>query len=346
MADLRWAPPDRAHDLEWADLLAAIEQVDRRGETYELADLADEWSSVWAHPDTDSITVWDGAQQVAFGWLKTQVGQAKDHRINCWGGVRPSHRGRGIGRRLLDWQLRRASEIAAGLDPSLPSRIGLDVADHQVELVDLARRSGFEVVRRFLEVARPVVQPIGPTAPVAGLQLAPWSPDVDAEVRAAHGDSFVDHWGSEPRTQEEWRQWYTGHRSFRPDLSLVALDPSTGEVAAFVLCAAYPQDWELVPVEAWINSVGTRRSWRGRGVAHWLLSEVLALVAASDTGFERAILGVDADNPTGALRVYRRLGFEDVRAVSFLGRPPLRWPAQIGIAGARAHHAVRREPFE
>jgi ribosomal protein S18 acetylase RimI-like enzyme len=34
-----------------------------------------------------------------------------------------------------------------------------------------------------------------------------------------------------------------------------------------------------------------------------------AQIAAADDGFERAILGVDAENPTGALRVYRRLGF-------------------------------------
>ena len=90
-----------------------------------------------------------------------------------------------------------------------------------------------------------------------------------------------------------------------------------------MLCAAYPQDWETVPREAWVNTVGTRRAWRGRGVAPWLLTESLERVAASDTGFERAILGVDSDNPTGALRLYRRLGFEDVRAVTNLSRSPV-----------------------
>ena len=71
------------------------------------------------------------------------------------------------------------------------------------------------------------------------------------------------------------------------------------------------------PVEAWINTVGTRRAWRGKGVASWLMTESLRRIAAADDGFERAILGVDAENPTGALSVYRRLGFaEDVRAVT------------------------------
>ena len=88
-----------------------------------------------------------------------------------------------------------------------------------------------------------------------------------------------------------------------------------------MLCAAYPQDWTTVPREAWINSVGTRRSWRGKGVARWLLSEALDRVARADTGFERAILGVDADNPTGALGLYRSLAFAEVRATTTLGRP-------------------------
>src|SRR6187455_3616135 len=36
MAELRWAPPRREDDTELAALLAAIEAVDVRGETYEL----------------------------------------------------------------------------------------------------------------------------------------------------------------------------------------------------------------------------------------------------------------------------------------------------------------------
>jgi mycothiol synthase len=318
-------PPTRADDADWADLLAAIEAVDRHGEVYGPEDIDDEWASVFAHPETDSVFVWDGPELVGFGWQKTQVGEQKDHRIGLWGGVRPSHRGRGIGRRLLDWQLHRASEVAAGLDPNRATGVNVDALDHQADLLALAARAGFEPVRTFLDVARPTSEPVPPGEPIDGLELRPWSDDLDEPTRLAHGEAFLDHWGSEPRGVEAWKQWYTGHRGFRPDLSLVAVDPAGGEVVAFVLSAAYPADWEQGdnPVEAWINSVGTRRAWRGRGVAAWLLAEVLERIAASDTGFERAILGVDADNPTGALRVYRRLGFEDVRVAITLSRGPL-----------------------
>jgi mycothiol synthase len=100
---------------------------------------------------------------------------------------------------------------------------------------------------------------------------------------------------------------------------VLAVDPAGGDVAGLVLCAAYPQDWVTVPVEAWVTTVGTRRAWRGKGVASWLMTDALRKIASAEDGFERAILGVDQENPTGALRVYRRLGFvEDIRAVATL----------------------------
>ena len=239
--------------------------MDQRGETYELADLEDEWGSVWSTPDTDAIFVWHGSQLVAFAWLKTQAGQREHHRIGCWGGVRPSHRRQGIGTELFAWTLRRATEIAGTLDAALPTTVNIDAADHQVDLVAVATAAGFEPVRRFLEVARPLELPIAAVTPPAGLELVPWSEELDESTRLSHVEAFADHWGSEPRNRDEWRQWYTGHRSFRPDLSVVAVDEASGDVVAFVLCATYPQDWSSVPCEAWIHSVGTRRAWRGNG---------------------------------------------------------------------------------
>ena len=260
---------------------------------------------------------------MAFAWLKAMPGQRETHRVWCWGGVRPSHRREGVGTQVFEWMLARASQVAAGFDASLATMVQIDAADHQHDLLALGHRFGFERVRRFLEVARPAAEPVPDLPAPPGLELVPWSQALDEEARLAQVDAFVDHWGSEPRSAEEWTQWYTGHRSFRPDLSTLAVEPAIGEVVSLVLTAAYPQDWDPLPVEAWINTVGTRRAWRGKGVARWLLADVLRRIASSDTGFERTILGVDTENPTGALRLYRDLGFaDDVRAVTTLSRPP------------------------
>ncbi len=317
MAELRWAPPRREEDEAWAELLAAIEAVDQRGETFELADLADEWASVWSHPEENARFVWDGDELVAFIWLSVRPGAREAHKLGQWGGVRPDRRRQGIGTQLFDWAARRGREIAPTLEAGLPTKLETDAAAHQVDLQALATKAGMEPVRHFLEIARHTSAAVPDVRVPIGLELVPWSADLDEGARLAHVESFADHWGSEPRTPEEWAQWYTGHRAFRPDLSVLAIDPASGDVISLVLCAAYPQDWATVPVEAWINTVGTRRAWRGKGVASWLMTESLRRIGDAEDGFERAILGVDAENPTGALRVYRRLGFdEDVRSVT------------------------------
>jgi ribosomal protein S18 acetylase RimI-like enzyme len=318
--NLRWSTPSRADDAMWLGLLAAIEATDGRGETYTPDDLDDEWASIWAHPETDAVFGWEGTELVAFGWLKAMPGEVEQHRVECWGGVHPERRGVGIGRELMAWQVARAGAIAATFDPALPTRIGLDALEQQHDLLALAAAAGFEPIRRFLEVVRPVSEPLAPVPTPDGVELVDWSASLDEDVRLAHAEAFAEHWGVEPRSPDAWRQWYTGHRGFRPDLSAVAV--AAGAVAAFVLVSTYPHDWDHTPREAWVTTVGTRPAWRGRGIARWLLTDVLSRIAAAPDRFDRAILGVDDANPD-ALALYRTLAFVDERASLTLGRGPL-----------------------
>jgi mycothiol synthase len=319
VAELSWRPPTRDDDPSWLALLLAMEAVDRRGEVLTQDDLDDEWASVWSHPATDALFAWEGPHLVAFSWIKTQVGSVSEHKLSPWGGVAPSHRGRGIGGELLGRQVARCREVAAGLDPAFAVHVGLEARHDQHDLLALADRMGFVPERRFLEVARPAGLPLEPAALLADLDLRRWTPAVDEATRLAHVEAFADHWGTEPATAESWAQWYTGHRGYRADLSHVAVDRSSGTVVAFCLAAAYPNDWDTGPREAWVQSLGTRPAWRGKGVARAVLTATLRDIPSAADGFERAILGVDAENPTGALGLYRSLGFEDARVTVRLG---------------------------
>lgn len=323
MGALRWATPTREDSAAWQELMAAMEAVDEHGEVYTIDDVDDQWSSVWSDPERCAVFVWDGDDLVAFSWLKVMPGRRESHKAILWGGVRPSHRRRGIGTELLRWQMERATAATRDLDPAFAVVLNLDALPHETDLLALATAVGFTPARTFLEVARATARPVDPFEVPAGATITPFTPELDEPTRLAHTDAFADHWGSEPRSPEEWRQWFTGHRGFRPDLSRVAVDGATGDVAGYVLLAAYPADWDLVPVEAWVNTVGTVRSWRGRGLGRALMSAVLEAVADADDGFERAMLGVDAENPSGAVALYRSLGFEDVRALTTLARGPL-----------------------
>ena len=106
-----------------------------------------------------------------------------------------------------------------------------------------------------------------------------------------------------------------GLSSFRADLCRVALVGD--EVVGFVITEINEDDWERGGSRSgYIGLVGTVRDWRGRGLASALLTEVMQ--AYRDAGLESAVLDVDTENPTGALGVYTRLGFEPTaRDVSY-----------------------------
>ena len=58
----------------------------------------------------------------------------------------------------------------------------------------------------------------------------------------------------------------------------------------------------------WLEHISVRRPWRRRGLGRAITAEALRRLAAA--GSTEACLGVDAENPSGALGLYEGLGFE------------------------------------
>lgn len=70
----------------------------------------------------------------------------------------------------------------------------------------------------------------------------------------------------------------------------------------------YPEEnTKLGLSRGWLEHVSVRRPWRGRGVAKALIAASLEVLR--DRGMQVAALGVDAQNPNGALALYEALGF-------------------------------------
>jgi len=107
-------------------------------------------------------------------------------------------------------------------------------------------------------------------------------------------DAFVDHWGHTERTYEEWLATHT----IEHELSFLV---RTGdEVAAGALCKR-----ELFGM-GWVDVLGTRREYRRRGLGDALIRHAFRELYAR--GARRVGLGVDSENPTGATRLYERVG--------------------------------------
>jgi ribosomal protein S18 acetylase RimI-like enzyme len=157
---------------------------------------------------------------------------------------------------------------------------------------------------------------------VPGIDLVPFDWDRDDEVRRAHNAAFTRHHGSSERDPAAWQSLFTGQRSFRADLSRLAVED--GVLVGYVLAYVFEADTAARGSrEVSLGQVGVLPPARGRGVASALIAEVLRAAAQHDC--RTAGLGVDTDNVTGALRLYERLGFRTVRTrVSWtLDLPPV-----------------------
>jgi ribosomal protein S18 acetylase RimI-like enzyme len=141
--------------------------------------------------------------------------------------------------------------------------------------------------------------------------------NADAELRqlfAADVEAFQDHWGGFAGDEAFYQEW-VHDPSFDPSLYLVAFDGD--EIAGGVENAIYRAENEAFGrSRGWLDSVFTRRPWRRRGLGAALVAR--SLVRLREAGMTEAMLGVDSDNPTGALGLYERAGFRvHTRSVAY-----------------------------
>ncbi len=241
---------------------------------------------------------------VAIGIVTMPPGQETLVRVFLEGGVHPDVRGRGIGRVVLAWSLARAEGRLAASDRRLPAWVLAYEDERVVDAQHLLTRNGFRLARYFFELERDLSEPVPRVEQAPEVRIVPYTDDLSAAVHAARDDSFRDHWGSQPMSDEQWEAWTGG--TFRRDVSFLAM--AGNEVVGFCLCQVNEQDWLTQGFTGpYIAMVGTIRTWRGKRIAPALLGRTMETAAA--LGWQKATLSVDAENPSGALGLYTGMGF-------------------------------------
>jgi mycothiol synthase len=280
-----------------------------------LDEMQEELTHTWVDPERDGLLAIDAdGTPVAWGLVVAPPDPESLVRVFLFGGVAAEHRGQGIGRELLAWQHTRARQKLAESNLTMPAWVLTYAPDLAPEHGRLAQRLGFEPARYFTTLEAELTRAASPTPLPDGVRVVPFATTLSEAVREAKNAAFADHWGSQPASREAWESMQ-GLGTFRADLSRVAL--VSDEVVGFVITEINEDDWERGGSRSgYIGLVGTVREWRGRGLASALLTEVMQ--AYRDAGLESAALDVDTENPTGALGVYTRLGFEPTaRDVSY-----------------------------
>jgi ribosomal protein S18 acetylase RimI-like enzyme len=97
---------------------------------------------------------------------------------------------------------------------------------------------------------------------------------------------------------DDWWEMRSNDPQFDPSLWFLVRDGD--EIAAINRCEGGRHGG------GYVGLLGVRKPWRKRGLGKALLLH--AFREFRDRGYDRATLGVDSENPTGATRLYESVG--------------------------------------
>jgi mycothiol synthase len=315
-------PPDvrpRAFDLEadaapLAEFLATVNIADGFNQILTPDELRAEWRPTPGFtPSRDALILEDATGIVAHVHVDAQVRSGKVvHSIEGW--VRQDRRRQGIGGALLRWAERHSAwraQNGATPGPELPHFLGFGVLESVPAAVAFAASTDYRPIRFGFQMRRPLADPIPEIELPDGMEMRPVREADHRKIYDADVEAFRDHWEPRERTEEDFAATFA-FPGLDTSLWRVAWDGD--EVAGSVMNAIFHEENARTGGKlGWLEHVSVRKAWRGRGVAKALI--VASMRLHRELGMEYAALGVDAENPTGALALYEGLGF----------RPHLKW---------------------
>jgi mycothiol synthase len=288
-----------------AELQNACDAIDQLDMAVSIDQLRTELGDPRLDPARD-LRLWElDGRLVGFGQLwPLPMPDEINSRLQVW--VLPEERGNNLEHQIIDWGEARLREVAREHDQ--PARLRTHVREDQADWLDLLKSLGFAIDRYSYTMTRSLADPIAAPHIPDGFVIREFAGAQEAEQWVEMFNlSFIDHPGSSLATIDEVHH-YLEAPGYQQNLNLLAIAPD-GTFAGFCWSTIYAeQNIRSGHQIGEIDLLGTRRGFRKLGLGRALLLEGLRQLKAS--GMETARLGVLANNPTGALRLYESAGFE------------------------------------
>ena len=223
----------------------------------------------------------------------------------------PDFRRQGIGSTLLRYfeeHLRQTADkhlVEGKIKDNTPRYFECFAADTEIGKAALYKQAGYSPVRYGYSMVRPLSEPVEITPMPEGLEIRKVQPDQYRQLWEADQEAFRDHWGYIEGTEQDYQRWIKDPLN-EPDLWRVAWDGD--EIVGMVLnFLDEKENQEYNRLRGWTENISVRKAWRRRGLARALLTRSLQMF--KDMAMDHAALGVDTQNPTGALTLYQSVGF-------------------------------------
>ena len=188
--------------------------------------------------------------------------------------------------------------VAAAKAPDL-KLMGYTSAD-DAPLRDLYAGSGYDLVRHSYRMQIDLNGELPAPEWPDGFSVRTMRDGEERRFYDAQMASFADTWLFAAEPYELWLHWMVEEPGF--DRSLWFAVEQGDDLIGIVIARAPENE----PGLGWVRILGVLPEHRQRGLGQALLKQAFAEFA--NRGFKAVGLGVDAENPTGAVRVYERAG--------------------------------------
>lgn len=224
---------------------------------------------------------------------------------NPFGNLLPDFWGRGIAALMLQYAEDKCKEIAALKHGGMDRRLRIGLNEKASEKGNFLLGNGYAIERYFFAMDRPIDLPLGEHPLPEGVEIRSAEPAHFRAIWEADFENFKDHWGASDPSEEMYEAWQKD-RMFLPSLWKIAWqgDNVVGIVQNML---DEEENQSFNRKRGYTENISVQRKWRGKGVASALIAESIRMFR--DMGMDHTHLGVDADSPTRALKLYEDLGY-------------------------------------
>ncbi|NIS82690.1 MAG: GNAT family N-acetyltransferase, partial [Anaerolineales bacterium] len=299
-------PADMKDLREAVAMFNACSQATIGSHEFTLERYAREWQAPGFNLDEDTRIVLSPDSQIV-GCIEVRTLTDPPVHPWVWARVHPNWEGNGVASAMMNWGKARAHEAAIHRVPE-DVRIAMysgTIKTHKPSN-ELLEGFGMQVVRQSYRMRIDFeTQPATPSWP-QGIRVRTYKHSEDAEATyRAQEEAFQDHWGYVDvlfeKGFQQWQHFNIDQEHFDPSLWFLATENE--EIVGLALCRLQADD---NPDLGWVNVLGVRRPWRGRGLGLKLLHH--AFNALHERGKRGAALEVDTQSLTGATRLYEKAG--------------------------------------